>query len=459
MSRRNFLRESGVALATGAALSQSVHSQANTKKNILLYVVDDQGMGDASCYGHPVLRTPGLDTLAEEGVRFTHAFCTTPSCSASRSVILTGLHNHASGQYGHSHGYSHFISFDHIKSLPSRLGAAGYRTMSVGKYHVAPREVYPFDQFLSFEFRDARLPEELADLSRPFIEAVDDKPFFLYFCTNEPHRPFYRETSRAFAPGDVEVPSFLPDASETREELAKYYGSVEQADRGLLRLIEILKESGQWDNTLVVYLSDNGIAFPGAKTCLYEPGVRLPCVVRNPTQGKRGLVSDSMISWADITPTILDYAGVEYDPSSLHGRSFLSVLGEERPKGWDEVYASHTFHEITMYYPMRAIRERQFKLIWNIAYGLEFPHAMDLWDSSSWQGVLTRGSTHWGKRPIESYLHRPEFELYDLQEDPDEIHNLAGDPNHSEILARMTKKIREFQGLTSDPWIIKWEHE
>ncbi len=118
------------------------------KPNVILYVVDDHGTDDAGCYGNPVIKTHGLDMLAREGTRFTHAFCTTASCSASRSVILTGLHNHATGQYGHQHGYSHFVSFPNVKSLPVLLADAGYRTASVGKYHVAPEEVYHFQQYI-----------------------------------------------------------------------------------------------------------------------------------------------------------------------------------------------------------------------------------------------------------------------------------------------------------------------
>jgi N-sulfoglucosamine sulfohydrolase len=141
MNRRTFLKKTGV---TAASLSVApmlfAKSSTKSKRNIILYVADDQGSGDAGCYGNPVIKTPGLDYLAEHGTCFTNAFCTTASCSPSRSVILSGLHNHANGMFGLNHAVHHFQSFDNFKSLPVRLSEAGYRTMCAGKYHVNPEE-------------------------------------------------------------------------------------------------------------------------------------------------------------------------------------------------------------------------------------------------------------------------------------------------------------------------------
>lgn len=453
--RRDFLKAASLG---ASALAMPGRASANEKMrkrpNVLLYVVDDQGTGDAGCYGNPVIRTPGLDMLARQGTRFTNAFCTSASCSASRSVILTGLYNHANGQYGHIHNYHHFISFPDLETLPVLLGNTGYRTASAGKYHVAPESVYHFQQYI-----EGRSPEQMADKSRALIADKDPNPFFLYFCTHEPHRPFEREGSDPVDPKDVIVPDYLPDTPECREELAKYYMSVQRTDKGLVRLIEILKETGHWEDTLIIYVSDNGIAFPGAKTTAYEPGLRLPCVVRNPFQEKPGTVCNALVNYTCITPTILDFAGALPGEPKFHGRSFLRVLDRENPVGWDETYASHTFHEITMYYPMRVVRGRRYKLIWNIAHGLEYPFASDLWESSTWQGVLERGDKYYGKRTVEAYLKRPEFELYDLEQDPHEVDNLADDPGHAGVLEEYKGKLKKMQEQTGDPWIIKWEHE
>jgi len=429
-------------------------SAAAAPKNVLLYVVDDQGTNDAGCMGNPVIRTPGLDELARDGIRMNYAYATTPSCSASRSVILTGLHNHANGQYGHQHSFHHFTTFSNIKTLPRRMGDAGYRTWSVGKFHVAPQETYPFDKYFG-----VKSPIEMAEISRPLIESESDDPFFLYFCTTEPHRPFRREGSAPIDPKDVIVPDYLPDTPECRRELARYYMSVERADSGLKRLIKILKDSGHWEDTLIIFISDNGIAFPGAKTNLFEPGVRLPCVVRDPRNEAQGGTSDVMINFTDLTPTILDYADVPIERKDVHGRSFLNGLRNPDVPDRDEVFLSHTFHEVTMYYPVRVVRERQYKLVWNIANGLEFPFASDLYKSETWQGILKSGATHYGKRSINAYLHRAEFELYDLTNDPDELVNLATDDDHVEVLSRLQAKMKEYQKETGDPWISKWEYE
>jgi len=234
--------------------------------------------------------------------------------------------------------------------------------------------------------------------------------------------------------------------------------SVERADKGLLRLLHLLQETGRWDDTVILFLSDNGIAFPGAKTTLYEPGIRLPLVIRSPdVQG--GGVCDAMVTWADLTPTLLDIAGAPVQNASFHGRSFKTAMRENPGKGWNEIFASHTFHEVTMYYPMRVVRGRRYKLIWNIAHGLPYPFASDLWVSQTWKATLEQELTHYGMREVEKYINRPRFELYDLEKDPHEIVNLAGNPAYTALLEDMKTKLRLYQEKTNDPWIIKWIYE
>jgi len=442
--------------------------------NIVLFVSDDHGTDALGCYGNPVIETPHIDFLADRGVRFTNAFCTSASCAASRSVILTGKYGHATGSYGHVHDYHHFSTFDTVKSLPVFLQEAGYVTARVGKYHLAPESVYHFDEIVE---ADPRNTVEMANNCSHILSS--ETPFFLYFCPDDPHRgsPFTPEQwfepnsfgnksggyegvyAMKYSADSVIVPPFLPDSEECRRELAEYYQSVSRMDQGLGRMIKLLDESGNLDNTIIIYISDNGIAFPGAKTTLYDPGMRLPCVIRDPFCEHSGIVNNAMITWADLTPTILDMAGIDFIANDFHGRSFYDVLGEEEPPGWDEVYASHTFHEITMYYPMRVVRNRNYKLIWNIAGCIEYPFASDLWASSTWQGIVRRDSKYYGKRLVEDYLNRPEFELYDLKADPDEIDNLVFEAGYQDVLESMKEQLRAFQRNTSDPWYILWDHD
>lgn len=454
MQRREFLTHTlaGATMLPVAATVGAADAPIG-KRNVILYIADDLGKNDAACYGNPYVKTPGIDALAKEGVRFTHAFCTTPSCSPSRSVILTGTHNHTTGQYGLAHAKHHFVSFDDVKSLPNVLGEAGYRTVNAGKYHTQPEVAYHFQEYIK-----TSAPIDMAEQCRPLIESTAQSPFFLCFCTTEPHRKFQRDGSDPIAPAGIAVPPHLPDIPECKQDLSEYYMSIQRADSGLFRLMEILKAAGRWDDTLIVFVSDNGMPWPGAKTTLYEPGINLPCVIRDPRNERKGYTCDAMFSWVDVAPTILDYCGVQ-PPAKIQGRSAIAALKEEHPAGWDEVYCSHTFHEVTMYYPMRAVRTRKHKLIYNIAHPLPFPYASDLWGSKTWQATLERGLTSYGRRTIAAYQNRSKFELYDLENDPDEVRNLAGDPQHAELLAELQQRIRSFQERTGDQWLLKWERE
>src|SRR5262249_42783217 len=175
-------------------------------------------------------------------------------------------------------------------------------------------------------------------------------------------------------PKDVPVPYHLPDKPDVRADLADYYASVARLDQNVGLLLDVLKKAGRDKDTLVIFLSDNGIPFPGAKTTLYDAGIRLPLIVASPAAKKTGIVNKAMVSWTDVLPTILDWCGVKA-PGSLQGRSFLPILEQESPKGWDEEFASHSFHEVTMYFPMRAVRMRKYKYIRNLAHKLDYPFA------------------------------------------------------------------------------------
>ena len=470
-----------VAFTLGACLALLACQrpvEAARRLNVILFVTDDQSP-DAGCYGNPVIKTPAMDALAKDGIRFTNAFCTTASCSASRSVILSGIYNHANAQYGHQHSYHHFRTYDRIKTLPARLTQAGYHTARIGKYHVGPESVYPFETVIGGV--SSRSPVEMANRCESLFESKDERPFFLYFCTSDPHRsggsvegaehnpnPFGNKANGypgvkevRYDPKDVIVHSFLPDTPVCRAELAQYYQSVSRIDQGLGRLVEHLKKHDQYDNTLIIFTSDHGIAFPGGKTTLYEGGMRVPFLVRDPRQSRRDADCNAMINLADITPTILDYANATpKKKGEVQGRSFRKALDKADSDGWDEVYASHTFHEITMYYPMRVVRTRNHKLIWNIAHGLPYPFASDLWAAPTWQDVYKKGpDAMYGKRTVKAYIHRPKFELIDLKEDPYQTDNVADDPRYADVIDELKKKLERFQKLTQDPWIRKWTYE
>ena len=219
------------------------------EKNVIFIITDDESP-TLGCYGDPVAVTPAIDEIAADGTVFLNAFATTASCAASRSVVMSGLHNHRNGMYGHQHSYHGFESWKTVLSLslPRVMANTGYRTGQIGKYHVGPEEVYRYDTYI--KGGNGRNAVQMANASKDFITADDEKPFFLYFATSDPHRGGGKdETSERklkpdlfgnkpndgahegveevfYDPADVPIPHFLTDTPETREELAQYYQSI-----------------------------------------------------------------------------------------------------------------------------------------------------------------------------------------------------------------------------------------
>lgn len=439
----------------------------SVRKNVLFIVGDDHGL-ELGCYGNPVIKTPNLDGLAAEGVRFDFAFCTTPSCSPSRSVILSGLQNHTNGQYGLQHATHKQSAQAWVQGLPNLLRKAGYNTASLGKVHVAPEESFHFDAYPNEGQLGGRSTVRIAENAENWIRQNGETPFFVYVGFTDPHRAakgFANERAYPgvqevrYDPKQIPVPHFLPDQPEVRQELAGYYQAISRLDQGVGRLVEALKKTGHYDDTLIVYTSDNGMPFPGAKTSMYDAGTHLPLIVRSPEAKRRGAVSHAMVSWVDFVPTVLQWTGARGPDYALHGRSFLPALDTPEVSGWDEVYGSHQFHEITMYYPVRSLRTRRYKYLLNLAHPLPFPFASDLYGSDTWQGALRRKDRMYGSRSMQALLHRPKHELYDLEQDPKEVKNLAEDPTHASVLAEMQRKVRAWQEDTRDPWLVKYEHE
>ena len=489
------------------------HWSYAAERNVIFFITDDESP-TLGCYGDSIAVTPNIDALAADGTMFRKAFATTASCSASRSVVMSGLHNHRNGQYGHQHAYHKFASWQNVVSLsmPRVMANAGYRTAQCGKYHVAPEEVYRFESYIKGNGRNA---VEMANNCESFItDTSTDKPFFLYFATSDPHRGGGKDSNSDlelkpdlfgnkpndssfpgvnevfFKPEEIKVPYFLPDTAETREELAQYYQSCARIDQGVGRLVKILKEADLYDKTMIVFTSDHGMAFSGGKTTVYEAGLNVPFVVRNPYEEKRGIVSEALISHVDITPSLLDFAGglnvkvngpedwVNPDRywkqrgqlpmdnrgsgsfRSYQGKSWISILGDPAATHWDTIFASHTFHEIQMYYPMRVVRDRRYKLIWNIAHQLPYPFASDLWAASSWQAQYqTSLDAPYGQHTVGEYINRARFELFDMENDPHETNNLALNREYNDTLVRYQEKLKAMQKELQDPWIMKWEYE
>jgi N-sulfoglucosamine sulfohydrolase len=453
MRRREFLAQTAALSA-----AQPPPPIAKRPPNVLLLIADDLGLFIPS-YGDPNAVMPHIEQTAREGVRFTNAFCTTASCSASRSVVLSGLYNHANGQYGHAHAEHHFAFLPEVRPLPRLLKDAGYATGYIAKLHVAPEDRFGWDLADPMGSRDVF---RMAQVAKKFIQSAGERPWYLHCGFHDPHRAgagfanrdWPQVTRLRLDPAKLKVPSFLPDNPEVRADLVEYYEACNRFDQGIGLMLDVLREAGQANNTLVLIMSDHGAPFPNGKTNAYDAGLRVPLIVRCPSLGQRGVVNEAMTNWADITPSILEWTGVKRPDYALHGRSWMPILGQSNAAGWDRVYFSHTFHEVIDYYPMRGVRTREYKYIRNLLPRVTYPHATDLWASRTWQSIRQQGAgAKVGKRPVERYLHREPEELYDVRRDPDEVVNLASSPEHSAVLKQLRDDTEQFRRNTGDPWV------
>ncbi len=458
--RRQFLAASSVAAAAPALLNAQT---GRPFRSVMCLIADDQA-AIAGCYGNDVVRTPNMDRLASEGTRFTHAFATTPSCSASRSVILSGLQNHKNGQYGHAHLPANFHSQPHVQSIPRILKAQGFRTGVVGKLHVQPADVYPWDyeQTAQFGNRDVW---DMGQKVREFLAESEGQPFYLHVGFSDPHRAggpggfanhrdYQNVDAREYSPADVTVPEFLPDQPEVRAELAQYYQSIDRLDQGYGFCLDALKDAGRLDDTLVLCFSDHGMPFPGAKASPYDTGLHVPLLAMAPSQSRKGVTNDAMISLTDIAPTVIDWCGAEVPANyDFHGSSFVPIIGQESGAGRDEHYYSHTFHEIVNFFPWRGVRTRKYKYTKFLYPELEMPLPSDLWGSPTWQGVRSRQSKTVGLRRTQNVLRHAPEELFDIVADPMETTNLAGSAAHQAVLSELREKVAKFREDTGDPWL------
>ena len=429
-------------------------------RSVLLLIADDWSP-IAGCYGNSAIRTPNVDALASRGTVFTQAFCTTPSCAASRACVLTGHYSHTHGQYGHTHGIHNFHTQLSMPSIPRTLGSSGFATGIVGKLHVQPEEVYPWTFDRQHVRGGTRNVAEMARQAREFLSQAGDRPFYLHMGFGDPHRNFgNRETypdveEVRYSPDDVVVPDFLPDHPAVRRELAEYYQSISRLDQGFGMAVDALEASGRAEETLIVVMSDHGMPFPGAKGSSFDSGHRCPLILVRPDAPS--VRSDALVNWCNIAPTVLDWCGVE-PPGGLPERSMIPILDESRPEGWEETFFSHSFHEVTNYYPYRVLRGRKYKYVRNLYPELTTPIPGDLWASPTWQTVLAEGIGMMGRRPTEGFLHQDGEALFDVEADPEESTNLIHDPGVAEVAETMRRRVKSFRVETRDPWVLASIH-
>lgn len=461
--------------------------KSDNPPNILIAISDDQSWPHASAYGSKMVNTPAFDRVADEGVLFTNAFVASPGCAPSRAAMLTGRNCWQIEEAG-----THASRFpEKFTVYPDVLEEAGYfigytrKGWAPGDWEASGRRRNPAGIQYSEKTLEPPYPgmadTDYAGNFREFLDKrPDDQPFYFWYGSSEPHRWYTKgsglEEGKKIE--EAEVPGFLPDTDEVRSDLLDYALEIEWFDEHLARMIAMLEERGELDNTLIVVTSDNGMPFPRAKANLYEHGIHVPLAVRwgNQIQGAR--VVDDLVSLIDLAPTFLEVAGVKHEVQQVfEGRSLLNIL-ESNKEGRvdtsrDAVFASRERHSSSRWnnlgYPQRCVRTHQFLYICNFKperwpagapqkYDedgnlLEKHEAYNDIDACPTQDFLVENRNNPDVREFFEMAvgKRPAEEFFDIQNDPYCLKNLADDPEYRDELLEHRRKLGAYLMETNDP--------
>ncbi|MGI5818611.1 MAG: sulfatase [Armatimonadota bacterium] len=405
------------------------------RPNIVQIIAHDLGT-HLGCYGAG-LRTPQIDRLAAEGVCFTDHHCTAAQCSPARGSITTGLYPHNNGLVGLTWGWE---LHDDLVCMPERLRRAGYSTHLFGVQHETGGGI----SRLGYETRESAatsalpLADELSQWLRARSSSGEERPFFVSMGTSEPHRPYHREGYRDDDPADVTPLPWLPDRPAIRHDIAGLNGLVYALDEAVGVVRQAVEDSGLADNTLLIVTCDHGIAMPRAKCTCYDPGTRTALIMRLPGRWDDGAVHDELLTNCDLMPTLMELVG-EPVAEPIDGRSFLGLLDGADYEPREQIFTEMTYHG--MYNPMRCVRTKTHKYIRNLA---ELPLVympVDIWEAPAGQEMA--GEYYSRARPRE--------ELYDLQADPWEQENLAGEAGCEDLLCELSGRVDAWMEASGDP--------
>jgi arylsulfatase A-like enzyme len=419
-----------------------------SQPNIILLHCHDLGRF-LGCYGIPTVRTPNLNRLAGEGVRFTNAFCTASLCSPSRAGMFTGRYPHQNGVMGLIGPTSGWELHDGEKHLAQYLGEAGYHCEAVGEIH---ESALPPARLGFVRHEPDKRARYVADAAIERLQelAAGREPFYLQVGCYEPHRiPSGRPDGEQYFTGTymqpddslgVTVPGYLKDTPGTREELAELQGAVAHMDEHMGRILAAVDALGLAETTLVIFTTDHGIAMPRAKCSLYDPGIEVALLLRFRHAGwAGGRAVNGLVSNLDLLPTILQTVGIPL-PDGLEGRSLTPMLDGSARRLRDDVFAELTYVG-GFYHPMRCLRTERYKLI------LNFSNGRTIYDPSS--SLRPRSDTVFPVNPI--FQSRTVMELYDLAADRWEHRNLAHDAHMQDTARQLLARMSEIMHKTHDP--------
>lgn len=445
--------------------------------NIVFITADDMNHDSAGCSGCPIRDlTPNIDRLAAEGMRFEYAYSTVAVCQPVREIMHTGLYPHRNGAMG-------FLPLKpEVRTLNQQLHDAGYLISMIGKRpHYQPEEKFCVDysppllvKKNGVRLQVPRSPSQLHRMTKEFLKMAADqgKPFFHHVNCTDPHREFIgtngpddlahgEAPSRWVKPEEINnVPGFLEDLPEVREEMARYYTSVRRLDDCIGQVLKAVDESGQRDNTIVMfYGGDHGMSVPFAKSNDYENSSRGALILRWPGVIKPGTVDTGhMVSTIDFTPTLLDAASLPMIPG-MDGRSFLPALKGEKMSGWDRVFTFYNQSSGKEWLLMRCIRTKDRSYIWNAwADGKTEYHAENM-AGLTWKAMVKAAETDPRiKERVEFYLRRVPEEFYDLTDDRTERNNLIADPARQKEIEAMRAGLLALLQRTGDPLADAFAH-
>lgn len=436
-----------------------------SRPNILLIVSEDNGP-EIGCYGDPFAKTPVLDRLAAQGVRFNRAFVPQAGCSQSRASFLTGLYPHQHGQIGLA-TWGFRLYREDTPNLPRRLKAVGYRTGIIGKLHINPKSAFPFDlhEINSANFARNKLAD-YAKFAEEFINA-GEQPFFLSVNYPDAHDPWIHQVDglpkNPQTGADVHVMKYMGvDPIGLREMVADYYNCLNRLDFLVGNLLTALDRSGKAQNTIVIYIGDHGADMLRGKRTCYEGGLRIPMLMRWPGRIVPQVRSE-LVSTLDLMPTLLEAAGAT-PVDGLPGTSLRPLFEPGSPVWRTHLFAEyHTHAAASNYFPQRCVRNDRYKLIESLLPDSVHPDYDDTLrklhedynqrksgDSLDLRAAIAdaipevRAAYNLTRQP-------PRYQLYDLRSDPHEFHNLADSPQHVEVLADLKKRIAQWREETSDP--------
>jgi uncharacterized sulfatase len=418
----------------------SFGSENTAKPNFVFIIADDCTFRDIGCYGGQAF-TPNIDKLASEGMRFTQCFQSAPMCSPTRHNIYTGLYPVKSGAYP-----NHTFAKDGTKSVVHYLKPLGYRLALSGKKHINPPEIFPF------EYSDKGNNPDFEAIDK-FISGCKESgtPFCLFACSNEPHSPWNKGDASRYDAAKLKLPPYFVDTAETRENMTKYLAEITYYDWQVGQALALLDKNALADNTLAIVVSEQGSSFPFGKWTCYDTGLQSAFIARWPGKIEPGTVSDALIEYVDVLPTYIEAAGGT-PPAVLDGKSLLPVLKGETTEHKQYVFGEMTTRGINNgsdYFGIRSIRSSKFKYVWNFTPEVKFRNACT--NSSIFESWRKKAETDANAaEKVRRYEHRPAEELYDVEKDPYEWKNLAGDPKYATIKMRMKKRLLEWMKAMGD---------